>query len=212
MLSLAKVMQRLGNMRSAKGEGSLVLQLMRAITTTKQGTSNTSTMRQRIKRMAAIRNDRSLRNSEASAPAPAADARAEPAPTLVLFSADRALTALVKETVGAPWKIETCEDPAIGREALSRPSVRLVIVDDGAVDEEARGWLLDRIRKFVPQALLIYIASTHSEADERRARGYSAQYYTAKPLDLGRTARVIESFVRAASARDGASASSNHDS
>src|SRR5580658_1860900 len=185
---------------------------MRGITTIRHGTSNTSTMRQRIKRMAAIRNDRSLRSSEASAPVPGADARAEPAPTLVLFSADRALTAMVKETVRAPWKIETCEDPAIGREALSRPSVRLVIVDDGAVDEEARGWLLDRIRKFVPQALLIYIASTHSEADERRARGYSAQYYTAKPLDLGRTARVIESFVRAASARDDASASSNHDS
>jgi DNA-binding response OmpR family regulator len=122
---------------------------------------------------------------------------------LVLFSSDKQLTVLVKKVVAAPWKIEVCEDPAIGREALSRPSVRLVIVDDGAVDEEARGWLLDRIRKFVPQALLIYIASTHSEADERRARGYSAQYYTAKPLDLDRIARVIEAFVSTAGAHNG---------
>lgn len=130
------------------------------------------------------------------------------APTLVLFSADRELAALVKRSARPPWKIELCEDPAIGREALSRPSVRLVIVDDGAVDEEARGWLLDRIRKFVPQALLIYIASAHSEIDEKRARRYAAQYYTAKPLDMDRTSRVIESFIRLASERDsGAEAS-----
>jgi len=124
---------------------------------------------------------------------------------LVLFSADRELASLVRKSVKTPWKIELCEDPAIGREVLSRPSVRMVIVDDGSVDEEARGWLLDRIRKFVPQALLIYIASAHSEADERRARGYAAQYYTAKPLDMDRTARVIESFARTASTRDGSS-------
>jgi DNA-binding response OmpR family regulator len=159
-------------------------------------------MRETANRMAAMRHDRGLRGDDAAAAEPMTEAPRLPAPTLVLFSADRELTALVRRSVKAPWKIELCEDPAIGREALSRPSVRLVIVDDGAVDEEARGWLLDRIRKFVPQALLIYIASSHSEADERRARGYAAQYYTAKPLDLDRTARVIESFVRTAAARD----------
>jgi DNA-binding response OmpR family regulator len=163
-------------------------------------------MRETPNRMAAIRHDRGVRGigTSDSEPMPPTESRRVPTPTLVLFSADRELTALVKKSVKAPWKIELCEDPAIGREALARPSVRLVIVDDGAVDEEARGWLLDRIRKFVPQALLIYIASTHTEADERRARRYSAQYYTAKPLDIDRTARVIESFVRTAAARDSA--------
>jgi DNA-binding response OmpR family regulator len=159
-------------------------------------------MRETSNRTAAIHRDRRSRGLETPAP-PAGEAVRLPAPTLVLFSSDRELTALVKKTIKAPWKIEVCEDPAIGREALSRPSVRLVIVDDGAVDEEARGWLLDRIRKFVPHALLIYIASTHTENDERRARGYSAQYYTAKPLDADRTARVIESFVRTASTQAG---------
>ena len=152
-------------------------------------------------RMAAIHRGRGLRGIE-SPVKPAGESVRLPAPTLVLFSSDRELVELVRNTVKAPWKIEVCEDPAIGREAFSRPSVRLVIVDDGAVDEEARGWLLDRIRKFVPHALLIYIASRHTEADERRARGYSAQYYTAKPLDADRTARVIESFVRTAAAHD----------
>jgi hypothetical protein len=165
------------------------------------GIRATDSMRERPNRIAGIRRDRRARDTDAPAPEPTppTESRRLAAPTLLLFSADRELTALVKKTVKAPWKIEVCEDPAIGREALSRPAVRLVIVDDGAVDEEARGWLLDRIRKFVPQALLIYIASAHSEADERRARSYSAQYYTAKPLDAGRTARVIDSFVRTAS-------------
>jgi DNA-binding NtrC family response regulator len=119
-----------------------------------------------------------------------------------MFSADKELTALIKKIAAAPWKIQRCEDPTIGREALSYPNVRLVIVDDAAVDEEARGWLLDRIRRFVPQALLIYIASTHTPNDEMRARRYSAQFYTAKPLDLDRTGRVIEAFIRTATERD----------
>jgi len=162
-------------------------------------------MREWPKRMAGIQRDRSTREADTPAPmpSPAGGLHRELTHILVLFSADKELTGLVRRTVKGPWKIELCEDPAIGREALSRPSVRLVIVDDGAVDEEARGWLLDRIRKFVPHALLIYIASAHTEADERRARGYSAQYYTAKPLDNDRIARVIESFVQTATAHDG---------
>src|ERR1700731_4353856 len=98
-------------------------------------------MRETPNRMAAIRRDRRVRGTDTPAPEPmpTTESVRVPAPTLVLFSADKELTALVRKTVKAPWKIELCEDPAIGREALSRPTVRLVIVDDGAVDEEARG-------------------------------------------------------------------------
>jgi DNA-binding response OmpR family regulator len=166
------------------------------------GLRPTITMRLLPDKMAAIHHDRASRGIDATTSAATAQPARKTAHTLVLFSSDKELAALVRKIVKAPWRVELCEDPAIGREALARPSVRLVIVDDGAVDEEARGWLLDRIHKFVPQALLIYIASTHSEADERRARGYSAQYYTAKPLDTDRVARVIESFIRSAAARE----------
>ena len=124
------------------------------------------------------------------------------APMVVVFSADRELTGLVEAAVQSPWKVEHCEDPGIGREALARPNIRLVILDDAAVQEEARGWLLDRIRRLVPQALLIYVANAHSAAEERRARAYAAQFYTAKPLDRDRIQRVIQSFARAATARD----------
>jgi DNA-binding NtrC family response regulator len=125
------------------------------------------------------------------------------APTVVVFSADKELTALAQRAAPEPWKVENCEDPAIGREALSRPNVKLVIVDDEVVREDARGWLLDRIHRFVPQALLIYVAASHSPADEKRARSYAAQYYTAKPIDAERTLRVVQSFLKAAAERDG---------
>ncbi len=119
-------------------------------------------------------------------------------PTAIVFTSDDGLTTLARQAVPSAWKIEVCRDAGIGREVLSHPNVRLVIVDDESVQEETRGWLLDRIRRFVPRALLIYIAGSHSTEDEKRARGYAAQYYTAKPLDTDRTLRVLQSFVRVA--------------
>jgi len=133
-----------------------------------------------------------------------------PAPTVVIFSADKELTALAQQAAPQPWKIEHCEDPAAGRQVLQRPNVKVVIVDDEVVREDARGWLLDRIRRFVPQALLIYVAASHSAADEKRARSYAAQYYTAKPIDVDRTLRVVQSFLKAAADRDRSQSSLGH--
>jgi DNA-binding response OmpR family regulator len=125
------------------------------------------------------------------------------APTVVIFSADKELTELTRQAAPQPWKVESCEDPTLGRQVLQRPNVKVVIVDDEVVQEDARGWLLDRVHRFVPQALLIYVAASHSPADEKRARSYAAQYYTAKPIDVDRTIRVVQSFLRAAAERDG---------
>lgn len=143
----------------------------------------------RHKRGAAVRHAAVAHNSESALLAP---------PTVVVFSADEKLTALTEQAAPSPWKIERCEDAGLGRDLLSLPNVRLVIVDDETVQEDVRGWLLDRIRRFVPQALLIYIAASHTPDYEKRARGYAAQYYTAKPLDMDRTLRVLQSFVRVA--------------
>lgn len=130
-------------------------------------------------------------------------AAAAPAPTVVVFSADKELTELARQAAPHPWKVEPCEDPSLGRQVLQRPNVKVVIVDDEVVREDSRGWLLDRIHRFVPQALLIYVAASHSAADEKRARSYAAQYYTAKPIDVERTMRVVQSFLKAAAERDG---------
>lgn len=130
--------------------------------------------------------------------------RAAPVPsTLAVFSRDGDLLALAERALPASWKLEHVEDLGLSREVLSRPKIELVIVDDESVDEESRGWLLDHIRRFAPYALLIYVAQSHSPEDERRARAYAAQYYTAKPLDPDRTLRVLESFLHTIAERDG---------
>ena len=50
--------------------------------------------------------------------------------------------------------------------------------------------------------MLIYISSMHTPESERRARSYAAQYYTAKPLDMERTRRVLDGFAKLALERD----------
>lgn len=138
------------------------------------------------------------------------DSAPSAAPTVVVFSADKELNALAQQAAPQPWRVEHCEDPSVGRQVLQRPNVKVVIVDDEVVQEDARGWLLDRIHRFVPQALLIYVAASHSPADEKRARSYAAQYYTAKPIDTERTLRVVQSFLKAAAERDGNLRSQGH--
>src|SRR5579862_7727092 len=103
-----------------------------------RGIGPATRMRETPNRYAASRRDAEARRPTLQ-PATATDSRGVPAPTLLLISADKELASLVRKSVNEPWKIELCEDPAIGREVLSRPSVRMVIVDDGSVDEEARG-------------------------------------------------------------------------
>lgn len=134
---------------------------------------------------------------------PVAVAAAVSSPTIAVFSSDPSLVGLVQEICPRAWQVESCQDPESGRDILLRPDIRMVVVDDEKIQEQLRGWLLDRVRKFAPQALLFYVAALHSEADERRARSYQAQYYTSKPLDTGRTLRVLESFLQVAGARDG---------
>jgi DNA-binding NtrC family response regulator len=121
---------------------------------------------------------------------------------MVVFSSDRDILELAEKALPASWHLERVQKTAAGREILSRPNIQLVIVDDESVPEDSKGWLLDHIRRFAPRALLIYVAASHSPDEEKRARAYAAQYYTAKPLDPDRTLRVLQSFLHALDERD----------
>lgn len=123
---------------------------------------------------------------------------------MVVFSTDKNVLDLAEKALPSSWKLERVENLGFGREILSRPKVALIILDDESVTEESRGWLLDHIRRFAPSALLVYVAARHSPEDEKRARAYAAQYYTAKPLDPDRTLRVLQSFLRTLAERDAA--------
>jgi len=127
----------------------------------------------------------------------AASDRGQRHPVLVAFSADLDVVQILSRAIPEPWIIEAAA-PTASREALSNPAVRMVVVDDTEIDESSRGWLLDQIRKLASHALIAYIASSHNEENERRARSYQVQFYTSRPLDHERTLRMIRSFANAA--------------
>jgi len=127
---------------------------------------------------------------------------ATPKFVVALISADDSLQELASEACQSKYELVVCTDPTLDREALFRPNVKLIIVDDEAVDEGIRGWLLDQIRRFSHQSMLVYVASHYSESSEKRARSYQVQYYTSKPVDPDRTLRVLRSLLEALKARE----------
>jgi len=119
-------------------------------------------------------------------------------PSLLLFSDDEALTGLVRGIVKPPWKlVRQLANGFTNREVFAQPNVRLVILDDQAVEESDRGWLLAQIRKHFSGASLLYVASLQSDDNEKRARANGAQYYVSRPLALERFGHVLESFLQA---------------
>jgi DNA-binding response OmpR family regulator len=121
------------------------------------------------------------------------------APTLLLLSEDKELRNLVLEVVKAPWEI-VC-NRTNGHRIFSQQNVRLIILDDQAVEELDRSWLLSQIRKEYSGRPLLYVAGDHSEQNERRARTNGAHYYVSKPLVRAQFGHVLLSFVQVQQAK-----------
>ena len=117
---------------------------------------------------------------------------------VLIFSADEWLIEIVKHGLGPPWMVELCLDPIHAHAQLTKPGIRIVVVDDGAIEETTRGWLLDQAKRLAPQALVAYIASNHNPDVERQARSHRIQYYIAKPIDPERIVTVLRAFADAA--------------
>ncbi len=121
----------------------------------------------------------------------------ETRPAIAVLSRDESILKMIAGGFNDSWILEKFDDPHEARPLLLKPGVRIVVIDDEAVDESMRGWLLDQVRKCAPQALVAYIAAIHTPENERRARKYRVQYYTSKPMDHERILRVLHSFERA---------------
>jgi DNA-binding response OmpR family regulator len=121
---------------------------------------------------------------------------------VLLLSDDEALAKLVLGIVKRPWKlVRHAADKYLGRELFAQPNVRLVILDDQAVEENDRGWLLEQIRKHFSGPPLLYVAGSQSDANEKRARTKGAHYYVSKPLSIERFGQVLQSFLQAKQAQ-----------
>ena len=72
----------------------------------------------------------------------------------------------------------------------------LVILDDQAVVDNERGWLLSQIRKHFSGTSLLYVAAIQTDCNEKRARTNGAHYYASKPLSFEQFGYVLRSFLR----------------
>jgi DNA-binding response OmpR family regulator len=120
------------------------------------------------------------------------------APTLLLLSDDEALTGLVRGIVAGPWVlVHHSTQSYLRRDGFPQQNVRLVILDDQAVEETDRGWILAQIRKRFSGTPLLYVAANQSDANERRARTNGAHYYISKPVSVDQFRHVLKSFLQA---------------
>ncbi len=117
-------------------------------------------------------------------------------PTLLLLSRDEAIAGLVADASKTGWKVAQHRETHALHSLFGEPNVRLVILDDEAVDEHDRGRLLAQIRRRIPSASLLYVAAGHTEDNEKRARTGGAHYYVSKPLALERFNHILQSFMR----------------
>jgi DNA-binding NarL/FixJ family response regulator len=119
-------------------------------------------------------------------------------PTLILLSDDDALADLVLGIVKWPWKVvRQGADVHLSHKIFAHPNVRLVILDDQAVEENDRGRLLAQIREHFSGTSLLYVAGSQSDGNEKRARTNGAHYYALKPLSPHRFGHVLQSFLQA---------------
>ena len=143
-------------------------------------------------------------------------------PALLLLSDDEALADLVLAIVKRPWKlvrqgtdeyilgiakrpwklVRQGADGYMNHKTFTQPNVQLVILDDQAVKEDDRDWLLAQIRKHFTGSSLLYVAGSQSDGNEKRARANGAHYYISKPLPPQRFGRVLQSFLQVDNSKD----------
>jgi DNA-binding NtrC family response regulator len=117
-------------------------------------------------------------------------------PTILALSDDRSLVELLLKTCSRPWKVKVTDDFNSYLNLVPDGECRVVLVDDEKLLEADRGWLLNKIQNWMPQAFVVYIASKHSPDVERLARSRGAGYYLSKPLDTERLTHLLGGLQR----------------
>ena len=122
----------------------------------------------------------------------------DPARTAVVFSQDETIFGLIVDGLSDAWDTLRCVESSDARLYLKKTGVQIVVIDDDAIEEINRGWLLGQAQRWAPRARVAYIAANHSSEVERWVRSRRVQYYLSRPVDRERALRVLRSFAQAA--------------
>lgn len=109
---------------------------------------------------------------------------------ILVISDNTALLGLVRKAAKGKLEVMVRKWSAPDRELLRRSKPKLVVFDDAAVDRGERIWRLAQIKRFTPQANVLYMVAEHTPELERQARALGVAYYG--PLDPARLYAVAE--------------------
>src|ERR1700687_808688 len=69
---------------------------------------------------------------------------------IAVFSRDASIVKIIAEGISDSWVMEKFADAHEARAFPLKPSVRIVVIDDEAIEESTRGWLLDQVHERAP--------------------------------------------------------------
>jgi hypothetical protein len=105
-------------------------------------------------------------------------------PVLLVISGNAALLRLIRKAAKGKLEVVVRNWTVPDRELLCRRKPKLVVFDDTLVDRGERIWMLTQIKRFTPEANVMYVAAEHTPELERRARALGVACYG--PLDDAR--------------------------
>ncbi len=117
-------------------------------------------------------------------------------PIVLILSGDDSLLRLAERAVPTPRHIRLYANPNFTPRLLAKTNVRLVVIDDQSVMPSDRAWVLNQVRRFCPDVLVIYIAARHDTNREKHARTNGANFYMSKPVDSELFIQVLRAFLR----------------
>jgi DNA-binding NarL/FixJ family response regulator len=95
----------------------------------------------------------------------------------VVLSINLSLLRLIREAASEKLRVVVRGSGIPDRELLQRTKPKLVVFDDAVVDQSERLWVLMQIRRFAPNANVLYLTTEHTPDLERRVRAAGVAYY-----------------------------------
>jgi DNA-binding NarL/FixJ family response regulator len=110
------------------------------------------------------------------------------------------IASLVDAAGRGRWLVDR-SDGADARDSLLKPHLRLIVIDEAAVAESERGWLLEQIHRHAPSAGVVYIARDNSPEVERSVRARGVLHYTSQPIERERLVQLLRAIVESANSQ-----------
>jgi DNA-binding NarL/FixJ family response regulator len=107
----------------------------------------------------------------------------------LMFSVNPSLQRLIRKAIDRQLRVVVYGSNILDRRLLQQTAPKVIVFDDGLVDPSERLWMLKQIRRFAPDANVLYLATEHTPEFERRVRATGVAYYG--PSDQARVYAIV---------------------